>query len=730
MQTLLARIAFVESIRFIQLRTMKLPLFFLLILPALCLGRLQDRARESLLRLNYSDGCDEHAQINPTEVSERKKQNSDPREGLGKRDDTDHGEADSKFADARIGRLLYNYKNIDHSASSRSYDDNDDDRHDHGSTRSVQSHHKQSDHARHHPHALNNQEQINEEEGHVHDEHPNKHSHHHSHYGENYHKQLDHTRHHPHVLKDQEQIKEEEGHVHDKRPDKHSDHHSDGDKKASSSHASKKHHANKEQGTKEEEDLNKGKEKDDKHATKKHHADTGQGIKEEEDRNKEKDKDDEKMQHSHHHPSGDEKSPSGHVAEKHHAAKKHHADKAEGTKEEDPKKENEKDKEEMDQSQHHSHGNKKAPSSHAEEEIEEAEFEDLYDEYKNRRGKHSKLHHPRRFKKGKKPSSSSDGKCRNMPHSYIKEWTGEECENDDFLCFEEGLFHNCCKCRPECCGKCEHRGAPWDSYQACPNGLPLVPTSGNLPDDVFAPVVFIVIGMIGSLSSLLLTCRQRQYNVGRDKHIPPIRRIRSRSAGAVLDVRYKDRVPHSRREKTLSPIWRYNRNEIETYFDKIAMNDPSITEVNLSGNHKFINLNKYETIKAAKAFARNTHVKAINMSCCEIGDEFAEAIGKSLESNEAIEELWLENNVISRNGIKFIFEGVAKNSCLSELRLHGQFKSVAVSDETDKFLSDEADELAPDEAGDLVQDVAEERVPDEADELAEIIERNYSLFKN
>lgn len=123
------------------------------------------------------------------------------------------------------------------------------------------------------------------------------------------------------------------------------------------------------------------------------------------------------------------------------------------------------------------------------------------------------------------------------------------------------------------------------------------------------------------------------------------------------------------------------RNEMEVYFDKVAANDKSITEVNLPNNRKFHSLSLEEKVKAAHAFANNSHVKVVNLNGCELDDQFAEAMGKSLLSNKTIEKLSLENNGISGAGIRHLFEGVSKNPCLIELRLHKQSKMIATADE-------------------------------------------------
>ncbi|KAL3933889.1 MAG: hypothetical protein SGBAC_010204 [Bacillariaceae sp.] len=123
------------------------------------------------------------------------------------------------------------------------------------------------------------------------------------------------------------------------------------------------------------------------------------------------------------------------------------------------------------------------------------------------------------------------------------------------------------------------------------------------------------------------------------------------------------------------------RNETEIFFDKIASNNGLVKEVKLPGDRKFLSLSAEERVKAAKSFAENTHVTSVNLNGCELDDEFAEAMGKSLETNIAIEKLSLENNSISGTGIKFLLEGLAKNCTLKELRLHKQSKNVATAEE-------------------------------------------------
>ncbi|CAB9501294.1 tropomodulin 2 (neuronal) [Seminavis robusta] len=124
------------------------------------------------------------------------------------------------------------------------------------------------------------------------------------------------------------------------------------------------------------------------------------------------------------------------------------------------------------------------------------------------------------------------------------------------------------------------------------------------------------------------------------------------------------------------------RNKMEQYFDKIAADDPSITEVELVGDQIFIALNKTEKVKAAKAFATNKHVTKVKMTLLKLDDEFGVELGKSLESNSTIEHLILETNNFAGDAIKAIVGCLAKNNTIVELQLRHQNKNMASSDES------------------------------------------------
>ena len=123
------------------------------------------------------------------------------------------------------------------------------------------------------------------------------------------------------------------------------------------------------------------------------------------------------------------------------------------------------------------------------------------------------------------------------------------------------------------------------------------------------------------------------------------------------------------------------RNEVEKFFDKIAANDRSIEKVDLVGNKRFLTLTSEEKKKAANSFATNSYVKTLNLNSCGIDDEFTVALASALKRNKVVTKVLLEGNAISGVGIIALFEALAENSSIEEVRLHKQSKTMNTSEE-------------------------------------------------
>lgn len=148
-------------------------------------------------------------------------------------------------------------------------------------------------------------------------------------------------------------------------------------------------------------------------------------------------------------------------------------------------------------------------------------------------------------------------------------------------------------------------------------------------------------------------------------------------------VRNIDFLRQARRRNAIETgtLQKRKRNEMEIFFDRIESNDPSITQVEIVGSQKFKGLSDDEKVKAAEAFARNTHVKVVIMSALGLDDRFAQALGESLASNNTIEKLSLDSNSISGVGLKELFSGLAKNSSVSDMQARHQSKKTGSGEE-------------------------------------------------
>jgi hypothetical protein len=71
-----------------------------------------------------------------------------------------------------------------------------------------------------------------------------------------------------------------------------------------------------------------------------------------------------------------------------------------------------------------------------------------------------------------------------------------------------------------------------------------------------------------------------------------------------------------------------------------------------------------------KALKKNTTIKAVNLSNCQIGDQMAKIFAGSLQKNTSLQKLYLGNNTIGNDGIKALGKAIAQNRSLEVLNLH------------------------------------------------------------
>jgi hypothetical protein len=160
-----------------------------------------------------------------------------------------------------------------------------------------------------------------------------------------------------------------------------------------------------------------------------------------------------------------------------------------------------------------------------------------------------------------------------------------------------------------------------------------------------------------------------------------IRNLMERQQISKYIVRNLDFIRQARQRHFKATGQQRERNEIERLFDCVAKNDATIVTVDMTGKKRFLTLTQEEKLKAARSFARNTHVKVINLNNAGVDDAFVVELGKALETNASVEKVMLEGNKISGEGITALFRSLSKNTTIEEVRLHKQSKTINTSDE-------------------------------------------------
>jgi hypothetical protein len=124
------------------------------------------------------------------------------------------------------------------------------------------------------------------------------------------------------------------------------------------------------------------------------------------------------------------------------------------------------------------------------------------------------------------------------------------------------------------------------------------------------------------------------------------------------------------------------KNDMELFFDKVAQNDPNVTEIDLVNDRLFKGLSKASRLEAAASLAQNTHVIKVKLNRLDLDDEFAVALAASVATNDTLQVLNLDSNTLTGGGILALLASVRpKKEGLRELQLRHQAKAMASTDE-------------------------------------------------
>ena len=104
----------------------------------------------------------------------------------------------------------------------------------------------------------------------------------------------------------------------------------------------------------------------------------------------------------------------------------------------------------------------------------------------------------------------------------------------------------------------------------------------------------------------------------------------------------------------------------------VEENDPSMTVLNMNGNVSFVMKHREYCERLGSAIAKNTHLKELRLSNCEIDSVSAKFLAQGLAVNKSIRVVDLSKNKISNEGSSEIAEALKKNATINELNLLGQ----------------------------------------------------------
>jgi len=133
--------------------------------------------------------------------------------------------------------------------------------------------------------------------------------------------------------------------------------------------------------------------------------------------------------------------------------------------------------------------------------------------------------------------------------------------------------------------------------------------------------------------------------------------------------KYKPGVVKSTKVKKYTDINAVNELDLEKALRELEENDPNLVELNLN-NHKDVTPEVLSTV--AKKLKTNRHVKRLFLANCRMRDPSAKEISEAMKCNTTLEELNLESNFLTRDGISDLLSMIKDNTTLKEFKLSNQ----------------------------------------------------------
>jgi hypothetical protein len=103
-------------------------------------------------------------------------------------------------------------------------------------------------------------------------------------------------------------------------------------------------------------------------------------------------------------------------------------------------------------------------------------------------------------------------------------------------------------------------------------------------------------------------------------------------------------------------------NDIVADFTKVQFNNPSVTEISIEGDPRFAHISQGILLGFADGIRDNLHLKKLKICGVDLGNEFLSALANSLEYNFTLEEIDLQRNAFTNDGMVEFCQSLGPNN--------------------------------------------------------------------
>ena len=118
-------------------------------------------------------------------------------------------------------------------------------------------------------------------------------------------------------------------------------------------------------------------------------------------------------------------------------------------------------------------------------------------------------------------------------------------------------------------------------------------------------------------------------------------------------------------------------NDIVADFTKVQFNNPAVTEISIDSDPRFAHISQGILLGFADGIRTNLHLKRLKIAGVDLGNEFLSALANSLEYNFTLEEIDLQRNAFTNDGmVEFCQSLGPNNDTVTSVNLKVQYSPV------------------------------------------------------